>query len=156
MEQSAPNMDMVGLRLMIITSFLLGATMILLSLSVSTIKQSAASGSMSPLEWGLAVSIALTLIPSLIMLFASGMMLVTMDLGPFTLVDKLRVVARVRTFVALASTLILASFGSIFLVSLGTTSPWAWVLAGIGYAGSVAWLIVRGYYITRFVYLRKV
>jgi hypothetical protein len=148
-------MDMVGLRLMIITSFLLGATMILLSLSVSTISQSAALGSMGPLEWGLDVSIALTLIPSLITLSASGMMLVTMDLGPFVLAGKLRVVAQVRTFVALALTLILASFGSIFLASLGTESPWSWVFAAIGYAGSVAWLVVRGYYISRFVYSKK-
>src|SRR5262245_60201701 len=109
--------------MMIITSFLLGATMILLSLNVSILKQTASSGLMGPVEWVLGASIVLTLVSSLIMLFMSSLMLVTMDLGSFNYDEKLRVIARARTFLGLTSFLTLASFGSTFIVGLGASSP---------------------------------
>ena len=154
LEQPKLNLDAVALRLMIITSFLLGATMILLSLSVSTLKQSAAAGLMGQVEWILAVTIALTLIPSMMMLFTCSLYLVSMDLVPFSQVGKLGAISRVRKFLGLTSTLILASFGSIFLVSLGTSSIWSWVLGGIAYTGSLIWVFMRFYYFSRFVYPR--
>ncbi len=61
-----------------INSFLLAATIISLSLNVSIIKQSATTGLMGTTEWLLAVSIALLLFSSLIMLFMSYVILATM------------------------------------------------------------------------------
>jgi hypothetical protein len=125
--------------------------MISLSLDISIIKQSAATGIMGTTEWLLAVSIALTLFSSLIMLFMSYVILATMPLALFTLSEKLRKIAKVRFFLGLSSILILTSFGSTFLVSLGLSSPWSWVLGGIGYGSGILWALLRGYYLTKFV-----
>ncbi|HLQ06600.1 MAG TPA: hypothetical protein VK126_02470 [Nitrososphaerales archaeon] len=50
MEQPKLDADAANFRLTIITSLLLGATMISLSLDVSIIRQSAATGLMGPLN----------------------------------------------------------------------------------------------------------
>jgi len=142
--------DQANFRLTIITSFLLGATMISLSLDVSIIRQSAASAAMGTLEWLLALSIALMLFSSLIMLFMSYVILTTTYLAASALNDKLRRIAQVRNLVGLSSVLILTSFGSTFLVSLGLSSPWSWTLGGIGYGGGLLWALLRGYYLKRF------
>ncbi len=83
MEQPRLDVDAANFRLTIITSFLLGAPMISLSLDVSIIRQSAATGLMGTPEWLLAVSIALMLFTTLIMLFMSYVILVTMYLTVF-------------------------------------------------------------------------
>ena len=119
------DIDAASFRLTILTSFLLGATMITLSLNVSIIKQSLVSGLMGTTEWLLAVSIALMLFSTLIMLFMSYVILATIPLAFFTLSEKLGRIAKVRFFIGLASVLILTSFGSTFLVSLGLSSPWS-------------------------------
>jgi hypothetical protein len=149
LEQVRPNTDTVALRMMIITSFLLGATMLLLSLNVATIKQSSSGGPPGPADWALSIIVVSSLISSLIMLFMSALILVTMDLGTFTLADKLRAIARVRTFLGVTSFLILASFGSTFILSLGVESPVAWVLGAMGYGGAIFWGILRNYYMSR-------
>ncbi len=151
MEQPRQDVDAANFRLTIITSFLLGATMILLSLNVSTVKQSASAGLLGTVEWLLAVSIALMLFASLIMLFMSYVILVTMYLAIFTFNEKLRAIARARNLVGATSILILTSFGSTFLVSLGLSSPWSWLLGGIGYGSGVFWALLRGYYLTKVV-----
>ena len=145
------DIDAASFRLTILTSFLLGATMITLSLNVSIIKQSLVSGLMGTTEWLLAVSIALMLFSTLIMLFMSYVILATIRLALFTLSEKLGRIAKVRFFIGLASVLILTSFGSTFLVSLGLSSPWSWLLGGIGYGSGILWALLRGFYLTRYV-----
>jgi hypothetical protein len=154
-EQLDSRVDSANFRLMVITSFLLAATMILATLNVSIIKQSVTAGGMGLIEWILAGSIALMLFPSMIMLFMSGMMLVTMYLAAYTLDEKLSIVARVRTFMGLVSILIPTSLGSTFLVSLGVDSPGGWFLGGVGYGSGILWALLRGYYLTRFVHPKQ-
>jgi len=129
--------------------------MIDLSLNVSIIKQSVATGLMGTTEWLLAVSIALMLFAALIMLFMSYVILATMYLVPLTLNEKLIRVGWARTLLGISSILIPASFGSTFLVSLGLSSSWSWVLGGIGYGSGILWALLRGYYQIRFVRPKK-
>jgi hypothetical protein len=138
-----------------INSFLLAATIISLSLNVSIIKQSATTGLMGTAEWLLAVSIALFLFSSLIMLFMSYVILATMYLTPLTQSEKLERVGWARTLLGVASILIPTSFGSTFLVSLGRSSPWSWLLGGIGYGSGIFWALLRGYYQIKFVRPKK-
>jgi hypothetical protein len=79
-----------------INSFLLAATIISLSLNVSIIKQSVATGLWGTTEWLLTVSIALLLFSSLIMLFMSYVILATMYLTPLTQSEKLARVGWIR------------------------------------------------------------
>ena len=155
MEQPSSQIDAANFRLMIITSFLVAATMILLSLNVSIIKQSATAGHMGLIEWLLAGSIALMLLPSLIMLLMSAVILVAMYLAVYTQEEKVRIVARARTLLGLASVLIPTSFGSTFLVSLGLDSPGSWFFGGVGYGSGIFWAALRGYYLTRFVHPKQ-
>jgi len=85
----------------------------------------------------LAVSVALMLFSTLIMLFMSYVTLVAMYLAPFTQNEKFRMIARVRNYVGLSSILIITSFGSTFLVSLGLSSPSSLLLGGIGYGSGI-------------------
>jgi hypothetical protein len=155
MEQPKLDLDAANFRLTIITSFLLGATMISLSLDVSTIRQSAATGTMGSIEWLLVLSIVLMLFSTLIMLFMSYVILVTMYLAAFTQSEKHRSIARARNLVGASSILILTSFGSTFLVSLGLSSPWSWLLGGIGYGAGLFWALLRGYYLNRFWHSKR-
>src|SRR5437870_8420217 len=150
LEQPRLDADAANFRLTIITSFLLGATMISLSLDVSIIRQSAATGLMGTTEWLLAVSIALMLFSTLIMLFMSYVTLVTMYLAPFTQNEKFRMIARVRNYVGLSSVLLVISCGLCFLVLLGLSSLWSWLLGGIGYGSGILWALLRGYYLAKF------
>src|SRR5260370_36202791 len=118
LEQPRLDVDAANFRLTIITSFLLGATMISLSLDVSIIRQVAAAGP-TTIEWLLVSSIPLMLFSTLVMLFGSYVILVTMYMAPFTQSEKMSMIARVRTLVGLSSILIFTSFGSTFLVSRG-------------------------------------
>src|SRR6266540_859455 len=102
-ERQRIDVDSANLRLMIITSFLVGATMILLSSNISLIRQSPTSGSAGLVEGLLIVSIALLLFSSLIMLFTSAIILVTMYLGLFTFEEKLGRIAMARTLLGLSS-----------------------------------------------------
>jgi len=140
---------------MIITSFLVASTTVLLTLNVSIIRQSAMAGLLGPVEWLLAGSIALTLLPSLIMLLFSSVMLVTMYLAAFAQDEKLQIIARARTFLGVSSILILTSFGSTFLVSFGLNSPGAWFFGSVGYGSGVSWALLRGYYLTKFGHPRQ-
>lgn len=124
--------------------------MVTLSLNVPIIRQ-AVSGAAGIAEGLLAVSIVLMLFATLIMLFMSYVILVTMPLTLFTMSEKLSRIASVRIFVGLSSVLIMLSYGSSFLVSLGVSSPWAWLLGGIGYGSGILWAVLRGYYLRRFV-----
>ncbi len=142
-------------RLMIITSFLVASTTVLLTLNVSIIRQSALAGLLGPIEWLLAASIALMLLPSLIMLLFSSVILVTMYMAAFAQDEKLRIIARARTFLSVSSILILTSFGSTFLVSFGLNSPGAWFFGSVGYGSGVFWALLRGYYLTRFIHPRQ-
>ncbi|MBI3841361.1 MAG: hypothetical protein HY297_05365 [Thaumarchaeota archaeon] len=155
MEQPKIDLDAASFRLTIITSFLLGATMISLSLDVSIIRQSAIGGMMGTLEWLLVLSIALMLFSTLIMLFMSYVILVTTCLTPVTQDEKFVRVNQVRNFVGLSSILILTSFGSTFLVSLGLSSPWSWLLGGIGYGSGLVWALLRGFYLARLWRIRR-
>jgi hypothetical protein len=138
-----------------INSFLLAATIISLSLNVSIIKQSVATGLWGTTEWLLTVSIALLLFSSLIMLFMSYVILATMYLTPLTQSEKLERVGWARTLLGISSILIPMSFGSTFLVSLGLSSPWSWLLGGIGYGSGILWALLRGYYQIKFVRPKK-
>jgi hypothetical protein len=138
-----------------INSFLLAATIISLSLNVSIIKQSVATGLWGTTEWLLTVSIALLLFSSLIMLFMSYVILATMYLTPLTQSEKLARVGWARTLLGISSILIPMSFGSTFLVSLGLSSPWSWLLGGIGYGSGILWALLRGYYQIKFVRPKK-
>jgi len=80
---------------------------------------------------------------------------VTMDLTIFSHEEKLGVIRRVRALLGVTSFLILASFGSTFILSLGLSSPEAWVLGAVGYGGAISWGAIRGYYLARFVYPRQ-
>src|SRR5437867_13048124 len=84
LEQPKLDVDAANFRLMIITSFLVGATMMLLSSNISLIRVIAASGSNGLVEDLLIVGIALWLLFALIMLFMSSLIIVTMYLGLFT------------------------------------------------------------------------
>jgi len=150
LEQPRIDVEAASFRLTIVTSFLLGATMVTLSLNVPIIKQ-AVSGAPGIAEGLLSVSIALMLFATLVMLFLSYVILVTMPLTLFTMAEKLSRIASVRIFVGLASVLIMLSYGSSFLVSLGLGSPWAWLLGGIGYGSGILWATLRGYYLRGFV-----
>jgi len=143
--------DAANFRATIITSFLLGATMILLSLNASIIK-GAATGAFETAEWLLAVSIALMLFSAMIMLFLSYVILQTMYLAAFPMTEKMRRIGWARTLLGTASILIPTSFGSTFLVSLGLTNPWSWAFGAIGYGSGAVWALLRGYYLTRFVH----
>jgi hypothetical protein len=138
-----------------INSFLLAATIISLSLNVSIIKQSVATGLWGTTEWLLTVSIALLLFSSLIMLFMSYVILATMYLTPLMQSEKLARVSWARTLLGISSILIPMSFGSTFLVSLGLSSPWSWLLGGIGYGSGILWALLRGYYQIKFVRPKK-
>jgi hypothetical protein len=154
MEQPRLDVDAANFRLMIITSFLVGATMILLSSNISLIRQSTTSGSLGLVEDLLIVSIALSLFSSLIMLFMGAIILVSMYLGVFTFEEKLQRISTARTLLGASSILIPASFGSMFLVSLGLSSPLSRILGGIGYASGIAQALLRNYYLGRHVHPR--
>ena len=157
MSQDLPRIDpdAANFRLMIITSFLVASTTVLLTLNISIIRQSEMAGQLGQLEWVLAGSIAVMLLPSLLMLMFSSVMLVTMYLAPFSAQDKLSIIARARTFLGLSSILILTSFGSTFLVAFGLSSPGAWFFGVMGYGSGLFWAFLRGYYLTRFVHPRQ-
>ena len=125
--------------------------MVDLSLNISIIKQSAASGLLGTGEWLLAVSVALMLFSIMIMLFLCYVILATMYLAALPLAEKLRRVGWARTLLGVSSFLILTSFGSTFLVAFGLSSPWSWVFGGIGYGSGAIWAILRGYYQIKFV-----
>ncbi len=152
MEPARVDVDAANFRLMIITSFLVGATMILLSSNVSLIRQSILSESGGLAEQALILSIAFLLLSSLLMLFLCAIILVTMYVAPFTTEEKLSTIALARTLLGLSSILIPASFGSMFLVSLGLTSLLSWVLGAMGYASGVLQALLRGYYLKRFIH----
>ena len=145
-EQGKVDPDSANFRLTIITSFLLGATMIDLSLNVSIIKQSVTAASAGLAEGLLAVSIALMLFATMIMLFLSYVILATAYLAPLTVSEKLLRVGWARTLLGVSSFLIPTSFGSTFLVSLGLASPWSWVFGAIGYGSGLVWAVLRAYY----------
>lgn len=154
-DQPRIDIDAANFRLMIITSFLVASTTVLLALNVSIIRQSAMAGLLGPVEWFLAASIALMLLPSLIMLLFSSVMLVTMYLAALAQEEKLRIIARARTLLGFSSILILTSFGSTFLVSFGLNSPGAWFFGSVGYGSGIFWALLRGYYLTRFVHPKQ-
>ena len=154
MEQPRVDVDNANFRATIITSFLLGATMILLSLNVSVIRQNASAWALGTTEWWLALSIAVMLFAAMIMLFMSYVILQTMYLAPFTSNEKLTRVAWARTLLGTASILIPTSFGSTFLVSFGVSNPGAWVFGAVGYGSGITWALVRGYYLRKYVHPR--
>lgn len=154
-EQPVSHVDAANFRLMIITSFLVAATMILLSLNVSIIRESATSGQPGLIEWLLAGSIVLMLFPALIMLLMASVVLVTMYVAVYTPDEKVRIIARARNLLALASILIPTSFGSTFLVSLGIDSPWSFFFAAVGYGSGIFWALLRGYYLKSFVQTKQ-
>jgi hypothetical protein len=145
-DQPKIDTDSANFRLTIITSFLLGATMIDLSLNVSIIKQGVTAAQAGPADWVLALSIALMLFATMLMLFLSYVILATMYLAPLPLTEKLRRVGWARTLLGVSSFLIPTSFGSTFLVSLGLSSPWSWAFGAIGYGSGAVWAAVRWYY----------
>jgi hypothetical protein len=154
-DQPKIDVDSANFRTTIITSFLLGATMVDLSLNISIIKQSATSGLMGTAEWLLAVSVALMLFSIMIMLFLCYVINATMYLVPLPLEEKVRRVGWARTLLGISSFLILTSFGSTFLVAFGLSSPWSWVFGVIGYGSGLVWALLRGYYQLKFVRPRQ-
>src|SRR6267143_1064848 len=150
-DQPRIDVDSANFRTTIITSFILGATMVDLSLNISIIKQSAASGLLGTGEWLLAVSVALMLFSIMIMLFLSYVILATMYLVALPLAEKVRRVSWARTLLGTSSFLILTSFGSTLLVAFGLSSPWSWVFGAIGYGSGIVWAVLRGYYQIKFV-----
>jgi ABC-type Fe3+-siderophore transport system permease subunit len=137
LEQPRVDVDSANFRATIITSFLLGATMILLSLNVSVIKQNASASVLGTTEWWLALSVMVMLFAAMIMLFLSYVILQTMYLAPFASSEKLTRVAWARAMLGTASFLIPTSFGSTFLVGFGVSNPGAWVFGGVGYGSGV-------------------
>lgn len=150
MEPSRGDAEQVAFRLTLTNAFLLSATMITLSVNVSLIKQAFVAGVLGTSQWLLVVSIILMMFSALILLFMGFVILVNTPLARVDLHEVLRRIDMVRLFLAVSGFMLLASYGSVFLISFGLTSPWSWVLGGIAYASAVLFLILRSYYLSRF------
>ncbi len=150
MEPSRADAEAVAFRLTLTNAFLLSATMITLSVNVSLIKQAFVAGTIGIPQWLLVTSIILMMFSAMVLLFMGFVILVNTPLARVDLHEVLRRIDNVRLFLAVSGFMLLASYGSVFLISFGLASPWSWVLSGIAYFSAIAFLVLRRYYLSKY------
>jgi hypothetical protein len=150
LEPSRADAEQVAFRLTLTNAFLLSATMITLSLNISLIKQAFVAGILGTPQWLLATLIVLMMFSALILFFLVFVILVNTPLAQVDLHEILRRLDNARLFIAVSAFMLLASYGFIFLISFGLSSPWSWVLSGIAYVGAIMFIVLRGYYLSKF------
>lgn len=124
--------------------------MITLSLNVSLIKQAFVAGVLGTSQWLLATSIVLMVFSAMLLLLLGFVILVNTPLAQVDLHEVLRRLDIGRLFLATSAFLLMASYGSVFLISFGLSSPWAWALGVIAYGGAVVFVVIRTYLLTKF------
>jgi hypothetical protein len=150
LEHSRADAEAVAFRLTITNAFILSATMITLSLNTSLIRQAFVAGVLGTPQWLLVTSIILMMFSALILLFLCFVILVNTPLAKIDLDEVLRRIDTGRLYVAASAFMLLASYGSLFLVSFGLSSPWSWVLSTIAYGSAIAFVVLRRYHLTKF------
>ncbi len=150
MEPSRADVEQVAFRLILTTAFLFSATMITLSLNVSSIKQAFVAGVLGTSQWLLATSIVLMMFSAMILLLLGFVILVNTPLAQVDLHEVLRRLDFGRLFIATSAFLLMASYGSLFLISFGLSSPWAWTLSVIAYGGAAVFVVIRTYLLSKF------
>ncbi len=150
MEPSRADAEQVAFRLVLTTAFLFSATMITLSLNISLVRQAFVAGALGTFQWLLATSIVLMMFSAMILLFMNFVILVNTPLAQVGLQELLRRLDLGRLFIATSAFLLMASYGSVFLISFGLFSPWAWTLCAIAYGGAVVFVVLRTYFLSRF------
>lgn len=146
---SRADAEAVAFRLTLTNAFLLSATMITLSLNTSLIKQAFVAGALGTTQWILATLIVLMMFSALVLFLLCFVILVNTPLAQVDLHEILRRLDLARLFVATSGFLLLSSYGFLFLISFGLSS-WSWVLSIIAYAGAIAFIVLRGYFLSRF------
>jgi hypothetical protein len=150
LEPSRADAEAVAFRLTLTNAFLLSATIVTLSLNVSLIKQAFVAGTLGTPQWILATCIVLMMFTALVLFFLNFVILVNTPLAQVDLHEVLRRIDTARLYVAFSGFMLLASYGFIFLISFGLSSPWAWVLSGIAYVGAIAFVVLRRHFLSRF------
>ncbi len=139
------------MRLTLVSAFVFSATMITLSLNVSLIKQAFVAGTVGPSQWLLASLVLLMMFSAMILLVMCFVILGNTPLAQVDVQAVLRRLEIARLYIGVSAFMILASYGSIFLISFGLSSRFSWTLSGIGYGAAVALVLARRYHLSRFV-----
>jgi hypothetical protein len=150
LEHSRADAEAVAFRLTLTNAFLLSATMITLSLNTSLIKQAFVAGTLSTPQWLLVTSIILMMFSALILLFLCFVILVNTPLAKIDLDEVLRRIDTGRLYVATSAFMLLASYGSLFLISFGLSSARSWVLSAIAYGSAIVFVVLRRHYLSKF------
>ena len=124
--------------------------MVTLSLNISLIKQAFVAGVLGTPQWLLATCVVLMMFSALILFFMCFVILVNTPLAQVDLHEVLRRLDTARLYIAVSGFMLLASYGFMFLISFGLSSPWSWVLSSIAYGGAIVFVVLRGYYLSRF------
>jgi hypothetical protein len=150
LEPSRADAEAVAFRLTLTNAFLLSATMITLSLNISLIKQAFVAGALGTSQWLLVVSIVLMMFSALVLFFLNFVILVNTPLAQVGLDEVLRRIDMARLFVATSGSLLLASYGFLFLISFGLSSPWSWFLSAIAFVSAIVFVVVRHRFLSKF------
>ncbi len=124
--------------------------MITLSLNISLIKQAFVAGTLGTTQWLLAVSIVLMMFSALILFFMCFVILVNTPLAQVDIHEILRRLDTARAYIATSGFLLLASYGSVFLISFGLASGWTWAMSAIAYGAAVLFLVLRRRHLSKF------
>ncbi len=150
MEPTRADAEAVAFRLTLTNAFLLSATMITLSLNISLIKQAFVAGSLGTAQWLLVATIVLMMFSALVLFFMGFVILVNTPLAQVDLHEVLRRIDTVRLYLAISAFFLLSSYGFVFLISFGPSSPWSWILSSIAYGSAVAYIVFRRYHLRKF------
>ncbi len=150
MEPTRADAEAVAFRLTLTNAFLLSATMITLSLNISLIKQAFAAGTLGTAQWLLVTTIVLMMFSALVLFFMGFVILVNTPLAQVNLQEVLWRIDTARLYLAISAFFLLSSYGFVFLISFGLSSPWSWVLSSISYGSAVAYVIFRHHHLNRF------
>ncbi len=150
MEPTRADAEAVAFRLTLTNAFLLSATMITLSLNVSLIKQAFVAGTLGTAQWLLVTVIALMMFSALVLFFMGFVILVNTPLAQVDVHEVLRRIDTARLYLAVSAFFLLSSYGFVFLISFGLSSPWSWVLSGIAYSSAIIYIVFRSYHLRRF------
>ncbi len=150
MEPSRADAEAVAFRLTLTNAFLLSATMITLSLNTSLIKQAFVAGALGTTQWLLTTLIVLMMFSALVLFFLCFVILVNTPLAQVELHEILRRLDLARLFIATSGFLLLSSYGFLFLISFGLSSSWSWILSIIAYGSAVTFIVLRGYFLSKF------
>ncbi len=124
--------------------------MITLSLNVSLIKQAFVAGTLGTAQWLLVTVIALMMFSALVLFFMGFVILVNTPLAQVDVHEVLRRIDTARLYLAVSAFFLLSSYGFVFLISFGLSSPWSWVLSGIAYSSAIIYIVFRSYHLRRF------